>query len=165
MDWEIIGVIAEIAGAVTVVVTIAFLAVEVRNSRNATEAASVDTLATGFNTLHAQIITNQEFANIWLTGLADPDELDEAKRLRLTLQLQSYLNHYGALRRHYESGFLPKENWEPYVIGVAAIMNSPGGRQLSAGFSIPPAIVEEFNEYRDRSRQYSWLSNSDDEMA
>ena len=163
MDWEIIGVIAEIAGVVAVVATLVFLAVEVRNSSNATEAASVDTLATGFNTLHAQIITDPEFAKIWMAGLADPDEIDDVARMRLGLQLQSYLNHYGALRRHYVSGLLPKEDFEPYSIGVAAIMNSRGARRLSSGFSISPGIIEDMNEYKELSAQYAWLAKAETE--
>lgn len=161
MEWEIVGVIAEVAGTVTVVVTLVFLAVEVRNSRNATEAASVDALATGFNALHAHIITDPEFAKTWMTGLADPDAIDDAGRLRIGLQIQSYLNHYSALRKHYESGLLPKNNWEPYSIGVAALMNSPGGRRLSPGFSIPPEIVEDMDKYKDRAVQYAWLINTE----
>ena len=145
MNWEIVGVIAEIAGVVTVVATLVFLLAEVRNSRNATEVAAVDSLATGFNTLDAQIITDPEFAKTWMTGLTDPDEMDDVEKLRIGLQLQSYLNHYGALRRHYESGLLSEQDWEPYPIGVASMMNSPGGRRLSSGFSMPPSIAADMD--------------------
>ena len=163
MDWEIVAVIAEIAGVVAVVVTLAFLAVEVKNSRNATEAASVDALATGFNTLHAQIITDPEFAKTWMVGCADPDAIDDVGRLRLGLQMQSYVNHYAALRRHYESGLFPKDSWVPYASGVAAILNSPGGLRLSPGFSIAPAIAADMVEYKDLSVEYAWFTNTENE--
>lgn len=157
MEWDAIGVIAEIAGVVTVVATLIFLAVEVRNSRNATEAVSVDALATGFNTLHAHLITDPEFAQTWFAGLANPDAVDEVTRMRIGLQLQSYLNHYGAVRRHYESGILQKEDLESYSIGVAAFMNSPGGRRLFPGFSIPGAVTKDMDDYKDRAVTYAWL--------
>jgi hypothetical protein len=165
MNWEIIGAIAEIAGVIAVVATLAFLLTEVRNSRKATEAASVDALSTGFNTLHSQIIADPEFAKIWVTGLANPDEVGDLEKMRLGLQLQSYLNHYGALRRHYESGLLPKADLEPYSIGMSAFMNSPGGRLLSSGFSIPPTIAEDMDEYKDLSVQYAWLAPAKSKKA
>ncbi|RLA43660.1 MAG: hypothetical protein DRR06_11575 [Gammaproteobacteria bacterium] len=164
MNWEIVGAIAEIAGVVTVVATIIFLAVEVRNTRNATEAASIDTLATGFNTLHAHIITDPEFAKTWMTGLAGLDEIDDVGRMQVGLQMQSYLNHYIALRKHYESGLLPKKDLEPYSIGMAAFMNSPGGRRLRSDFFLPPAIDDDIEEYKDQSAQYEWLISAENEI-
>ncbi|MGR8948218.1 MAG: hypothetical protein ACU84Q_09245 [Gammaproteobacteria bacterium] len=163
MDWEIVAVIAEIAGVIAVVITLAFLAVEVKNGRNGTEAASVDALATGFNALHAQIITDPEFAKIWMLGCADPDSIDDVGRLRLGLEMQSYVNHYAALRRHYESGLFPKDSWVPYASGVAAMLNSPGGLRLSPGFSIPPTIAADMVEYKNRSAEYAWFINAEHE--
>ena len=161
MDWEIIAVFAEMAGVVVVVVTLAFLAVEVKNSRKATEAASVDALSTGFNALHSQIITHPEFAKIWMVGCAGPDSIDDLGRLRLGLQMQSYVNHYSALKRHYESGLFPKDSWETYTIGMAAILNSPGGLRLSSGILLTPAIAEDMIAYKDRSEQYAWFVNTE----
>ena len=49
MNWDAIGAVGEVVGAFAVVLTLIFLAREVRLSRLANEAASVDALATGWN--------------------------------------------------------------------------------------------------------------------
>jgi len=48
MNWAAAGVISEIVGAIAVVVSLLFLASEVKRNRNATESTSVDALAEPF---------------------------------------------------------------------------------------------------------------------
>ncbi len=45
MNWEIATAIAEISGAIAVIVTLVYLATEVRQNRKAIESASIDALS------------------------------------------------------------------------------------------------------------------------
>ena len=75
MNWAMAGAIAEVTGAVAVVVTLIYLAVEIRQSRNATESASIDALATGFNVLNTSIVENAEVAEVYLHGMKDTESV------------------------------------------------------------------------------------------
>ena len=79
MNWEFISVIAEVVSARAVVVTLMFLAIEVRNNRRATEAASVDAQSSGINDLNSLLVSDPEFAKVWNVGMADPEKLDEQR--------------------------------------------------------------------------------------
>ena len=157
MTWEVAGVIAEVIGAVAVVATLLFLAIEIRHNRMATQAATVDGQSAGINALNTVTVSDPEFAKIWIEGLADPDRLDEVNRMRLALHLQSYINHYTALRRQRSTGALPGENWEYYAHAMGTLMNSPGARKLAPHMTIDKAVAKELEEYRGVESDYIWL--------
>ena len=69
MNWEAISVIAEIVGAAAVVVTLAFLAVEVRNNKRTLESASIDSFAAGYNALNTSIMENADLAETYRIGI------------------------------------------------------------------------------------------------
>ena len=157
MNWEFISVIAEVVSAIAVVVTLMFLAIEVRNNRRATEAASVDAQSSGINDLNSLLVSDPEFAKVWNVGMADPEKLDEIDRLRLAFQIQNYVNLYIALRRHRKTGALPVENWDYYARGFGVVMNTPGARALVKEIAIPADVAKEFAEYQDAPNSYAFL--------
>ncbi len=93
MDWQLIGVLAEVISAVAVIVTLIFLAVEVRNNRNATQSNSLDALAAGFSDINYNVIGDSEFAGIWEKGLASPETLSSQEAIRICMYMQCYINH------------------------------------------------------------------------
>jgi len=160
MNWDVAGIVAEVVSAIAVVVTLIFLAIEVRNSRYATEAASVDAQSTGVNDLNALIISDPELARIWNVGMADVGQLDDIERLRLALQLQNYINLYIALRSHRETGALPEKNWEYYAHAFGTLMNTPGARELLKEIAVPEEIIQEFAEFRNVEARFAWMPSA-----
>ena len=55
MNWDAIGAIGELVGALAVVLTLAYLALEVRRSRLIAESSAVDNLATGMNYINVNM--------------------------------------------------------------------------------------------------------------
>ena len=101
MNLDFIIGISEVTGAIAVVLTLIYQAIEVRNNRSATESASLDGLAAGFNTINAQLIGNREVEKVWLSGMAALDaeryleensytaQFGNAQRLKLSVQLKA----------------------------------------------------------------------------
>lgn len=161
MNWDVLAAIAEIISAIAVVATLLFLAVEVRNNRRATEAASVDSESSGINSLNSVIAGDEAFAKVWELGLQNPGQLQSSDRFRFALHIQSYINLYIALRRHKESGALPVENWDYYAYAFSALMNAPGTRSLLDDMAIPPDIRAELERYRGSEASYAWLPKNE----
>ena len=157
MNWDLAGILAEVVSAVAVVVTLIFVAIEVRNNRFATQAASVDAQSTGVNELNAALVSDPELARIWNIGMSDAGKLDEIERLRFALQLQNYVNLYIALRRHRETGALPAANWEYYAHAFGTLMNTPGASAMLKEIAVPEEILQESAEYRDTDAKFAWM--------
>ena len=123
MDWNAIGAIGEILGAVAVVATLGYLAVQTRHSVAATQA----------NTRQAILESDQQFLTIlmvnptidvirWKRDLAD----DEKVKLGYFLLTFARMRESNWLQFH--SGGLDRETWESYRASIPVVMNNPKGR-------------------------------------
>jgi hypothetical protein len=160
MQWEVVGVIAEVISALAVVITLLFLAIEIRINRKATQSAAVASLADGFNAVNFHLMDDPEFTKLWLFGLADPSQLDEVGLARVTIVLRSYINHFATLKKYYESGALPKDEWDVYSAATAGLVNSPGGQEIARKMAIPESVLAEIEKYRNTKQEYGWLKQS-----
>ena len=153
MNWEAIGVVAELVSAIAVVVRLLYLIVEVRQSRLAAESASVDLLAEGWNTINGHVIDDPEFSRIFIEGLANPDTLTAAQSDRIFMLFQSYLNHFTTVKKHYDAGHLPEDIWEYHAAGMSALANSPGGQFFTERAAITPAVREAIRSVENRKSE------------
>jgi hypothetical protein len=162
MNWETIGVIAEIIGATAVVITLVFLTREMRLNRVAAESGSVDSLSTGWNDLNTTVMSDTELCEIWIQGFKDPTALTEVQRLRFLLIGQSYLNHLTTIKKHFDSGTLLSKDWDIHKAGTCQIMNSPGGLWLTKNLAVPPDVIQLIVEYSANNdvSAYQWSASA-----
>ena len=140
MNWNAAGVIAEIIGAAAVVISLLFLALEVRRNRNSTESAALDTLAEGFNSTNALLASDPELSAIWIKGMSDPTSLTEVESMRFLATTQSYINHFSTIVKYHESGLLPEDEWLSHYHSLHHIFNSTGGKWLRGKLNMAPAV-------------------------
>ncbi len=80
MNWEAIGAIGETLGAVGVIATLAYLAVQIRHSnRDAEDASFNNTLALAISTFHEMI--EGDNGDVIMDGLLNYEELTGRKKL------------------------------------------------------------------------------------
>ena len=89
MNWEAIGAIGELIGAIAVVITLVFLALQVRQrnytmgeSNRMERVAAIDRHADPISRWRGRLMENADLATIWLTAYNDGD-LSEIEILRL----------------------------------------------------------------------------------
>jgi len=157
MNWDAVGSIGEVLGAGAVVVTLIFLIVEMRESRKIAQAASVDSLADGWNKLNTVVMADSELTSLWFNGLNDPSALNEVQRNRFLMVSQSYVNHFMTVKKHYEAGHLPEEEWRYHSMGIAHILNSPGGKMAMKIIAITPSIREILEGYQNVDHDDGYL--------
>jgi len=92
MNWDAIGTIAEVAGAVAVVLTLLYLAIQIRQSTTATRAGTSSYIDGALARILAPLRDSPEFAAVWLKGCKDLEALDEIERLRFTSHFLDMLN-------------------------------------------------------------------------
>jgi hypothetical protein len=97
MNWEAIGAIGEVLGAAAVIITLAYLAVQIRqNSRQlersvqAMRVAEDDAISRGFDLWRELLISDEKLSEIYIRGLDDLSALDPTERLRFNLLLSGY---------------------------------------------------------------------------
>lgn len=83
MNWEAIGTVAEVVGAAAVVVSLVYLAVQIRQNTRQVEEQSraqrfsaLGILFDNWRNFRTSIATNPAVASIWRRGNEDPNQLD-----------------------------------------------------------------------------------------
>ena len=98
MNWEAAGAVGEIVGALAVFITLAYLAVQIRQNTGAVRAAALDSSVSALMNIRAKIHDSGELTDIYLRGCENPESLTDAEltryRLLLTNVLWSILNLY-----------------------------------------------------------------------
>jgi hypothetical protein len=92
MNWEALGAIGEIVGAVAVIVTLVYLAIQVRHSSKTLEEntaqlriSSVHDYTVSLAAWQRQIYSSPAMAELWIKGRNDLSQLDEVDRDRFQM--------------------------------------------------------------------------------
>ena len=119
MNWEAAGALGEILGAVAVIATLAFLAVQIRQGHQVQREANVLARSAAIDRIHDQLrefslllAADPELARIWLAGCAG-EKLDTIDQHRFNRLAQSRLNIF--------------TGWEQRAVAV----NMPGSAELA----------------------------------
>ena len=91
MNWEAIGAVGETVGAAAVFLTLAYLALQIRQNTKATQASAVDSSITEVNRIRQAVFESEELVEIYESGLADPDKLSSNARTRFRLLMHTLL--------------------------------------------------------------------------
>ena len=126
MNWEALGAIGEIVGAVAVVVTLAYLAVQMRQNTVALQAASRQEVASAYRDSN-RLFFEPGAARAYARGLRlYPDMPLDEKNLFWAFLNDGALAFQGAYAMH-EAGQLEDETYQAYLDWFAANLSTPGG--------------------------------------
>ena len=92
MNWEAAGTIAEVVGAIAVVISIVYLATQIRQNTNANRAGTSFSVNTALTSINDALRSDAEFADIWIRGCQDLGSLSEVERVRFTSHVLELLN-------------------------------------------------------------------------
>ena len=149
MNWVVAGVVAEIIGALTVLVTLIYLTIEIRQNRVAVEAATQASVSEGWNLINAVILGSEEVGDIWARGFDDPNSLNPSEKVRFMILGQSYLNQFTLEKRLADSGTLTTEQWNAHATALSHIMSSKGGQYIVENVAVAPDILEAIENYKN----------------
>ena len=128
---QLLGNYGEFVGAIAVVVTLVYLAVQVRHSKEATEAntkvAKANTrqaLADGMQRLGSDVVENDDIARIITDGMAGV-ELKPHEVWRLQCRCFRDLRFFDNAFYQFKEGLLTDEEWEPIRMNLALVMQFP----------------------------------------
>ena len=165
MNWEAVGAIGEIVGAIAVVVTLIYLASQTRLNRQATE--------TNTRALHATARTESsrywseevirmalspDMAAIVDQGMVDASALDDNDRQRLVAWYTQHIIAADGAYHQYLDGILPEDAWEARKMVIAGLLTYDSFiRAWEADFfPISPAFDAYLRAQRQAQDEQSW---------
>jgi hypothetical protein len=77
VNWDAIGAVAEVIGALAVLITLIYLALQIRQNTRAINSSALDSTVNTISIARQSIYENDDVARVYLKGMATPEELDE----------------------------------------------------------------------------------------
>jgi len=127
MNWEALGAIGEIVGAVAVVVTLAYLAVQIRQNTRVFRSSTEQAQADAHTRCLSLVAQDSDLARLYLRG-ASGESLDRDESLRFGFLLHVVFTQIQAAFFHRRQGTLSPEQWVPASRVAAWWISSPGAQ-------------------------------------
>jgi hypothetical protein len=127
MNWDAFGAISEFLGAVAVLLTLIYLAMQMRHSAKAVAAQTYESIMSGYNELNLARATDPELARLFNRGLMSPVEIEEKEIPQLDAFLTCFAVNYFKIYKLYEKGVIEKQEIRQYASEACWMFESVGG--------------------------------------
>ena len=128
MNWEALGAIGEIVGAVAVVLTLCYLALQIRQNTREVQLNTFQAITERNQQQQSNLACDPELARIYRAGLADPKSLDENERVRFEAYVGIQLRNWEDVFLRHRDGLLDEEVWVAKLVGFRRFLSQTGMR-------------------------------------
>src|SRR3954468_15722282 len=123
MNWDAISAISQLVGSIAVVISVLYLAVQLRSSTRVARVAAMDAAAAALRDVTKPFMENAELARLWRIGLENLDALSPEDQARFFHAAHQFLKALETIHYHYVYGLLDTQLWQgcrellrPYVV-------------------------------------------------
>ena len=128
MSLEDLGNIGEFVGAFAVVLSLIYLAVQIRQNTEMLRASTHHGMTAAGTELNKLLAGNDAVAHIFFTGLHDARNLSPEERFRLDLLMRSTFAFYEDTYLQMRKNVLDTEAWESRRGRLGQFVNQPGAQ-------------------------------------
>ena len=148
MNWDAIGAIGELLGASAVLVTLIYLAVQIKQNTSAVATATYESTMTGFNDINIVVAGNPALASVLDRGCQNPDSLNSEEVVQFNFLLRCYSNQWWKLFKLYERSSLPAAEWSIFAKEAAQFLEQPGCKPFCEQNALFADLYTELDKYK-----------------
>jgi hypothetical protein len=145
---EMFGDLGDFLGGIGVLVSLVYLAIQVRQNTVAARADSYQAVVGDVSDWSRELSLNPEICRILIAGSADFDGLEPIERLQFSLAMSAFFRNMENVHSKFLAGVIDESVWEGWANRTRAFLAAPGMRsyweQNALAFS--PAFRRFFNE-------------------
>jgi hypothetical protein len=148
MDWDAIGAMSESVGAIAVVITLLYLAIQIRAQTKESRLAATRELVRDSQEAIESITRDKEIFSLYLKALAAYDDLPHEERIRISMCFFRVFRVSELSYLHHLSQNIETFHFENSLVRLTDVMKSPG---LQAWWeNNRDSFSEDFRNYVDR---------------
>lgn len=129
MHLESLGNIGEFVSGIAVVVSLLYLATQVRQHGRSVRSAALSSISASISEFLDHVARDPSLTTLWFDGLSGTAELPEAEGRRFSLLLLSLLRRWESAYHESSAAELESEAWAGVQQGLVMIFSSPGAQQ------------------------------------
>jgi hypothetical protein len=126
MNWEALGAIGETIGAVAVILTLVYLALQIRQNSRSLRLAAAHGWKSDTQDLRLTVAKDPEMTRILREGVQDASSLDENDRVRFSMTLAAIFDHGQFAFERREEGLL---DWDAQERFIRTYLAQPGTQE------------------------------------
>jgi hypothetical protein len=127
MNWDAIGAVAELLGAIGVIVSLMYLAAQIRRNTRVQKRTNLRDIANELATTARCIATDSELASLVLRGYADLGSLDPVERFSYDNFMYAFIANFENALFDARSGDYPEEELVPMRAAIVGYLGTDGG--------------------------------------
>ena len=158
MQLEQLAYVSEIVGAIAILVSIVFLAIEVRRNTNESKRHSVEDATSHRNRFVRMIASDKELADLVGRGLTG-EGLSTGQWFRFNMFLYAIFVEFELNQRKYRTGDMDQDLSEAWLEAYRWWLQFPGVRTWWS--NEPAGYTDEFRKYVDSQISQQSVANAD----
>lgn len=128
MNWDAVGAIGEIVGAFTVLLTLIYLSLQIRQNTKAVKSSALDSSISALSVIRDRILSDREIAELYMNGCEDPDTLDDADKVRYRMLITNILLASMNLFENTKDAGISESLWTNIKPNLHRVLASKGGK-------------------------------------
>ena len=135
--------VGELLAALATVITLVFVAIELRANRRQNRLSLLTALDKGWNDINAQNTQDDVLGALFFRGINDPDSLTDDEAARFWWLVIQYINHHKSVWTLLMKDGLDTHHEQWLRADISAAYNTPGYRKvlLSVNEWLPPGFM------------------------
>jgi hypothetical protein len=126
MSFQDLGSLGEFIGAIAVVVSLLYLATQIRQNTQAVRASSYEDVAQGVRAFMALLVQDQRLAQIYLRGAAHSDPLTPEERLQFEMLLGHFFANFDVAVDLYKRRMIDDKMMSPHTRFAQSLLAEAG---------------------------------------
>ena len=126
MNWDAISAVSQLVGSIAVVVSVLYLAVQLRRSTRVASVAAQDAAAAALRDVTKPFMENAELGRLWRIGLEDFKSLSADDQARFFHAAHQFLKALETIHFHYIYGLLDAQLWQGWRELLRHYVATPG---------------------------------------
>ena len=126
MNWEAISAIGEIIGAGAVVLSLVYVAVQIRQNTNTLRGAAAAEAVAAIREWNSRIVDDPAINAIFMKGVEGMTNLSPEEKARFVPLMFNLFKTFEHLHYQYARGALAPEIWAGWEVAAKGYLTSPG---------------------------------------
>ena len=125
MNWDALGAIAELLGAISVIATLAYLSVQIKQNTRSQKSAIAQATTASRTSWYELGASDPEFTLLWTKGHARPETLSDEERTRFIWMMARIFSTFEETFAQFQLGMFPEEDWSRYRTTARTMLENP----------------------------------------
>lgn len=128
IDWDAVGAIGEIVGAVAVVATLGYLALQIKQSTKVARSATRQSIAEMSVASASDITDDPSLAEAMIKDLRN-ETLAPVERIRMLARCYKAMRHWENIHYQYLAGMLSEDEWRGFRLNLKGLAKWPSMKE------------------------------------